>query len=324
LNANVPAAFSELIERLLSKSPIRRPPSADAVATELAIISQSLGDGNDATLTMPVANPENRSPNRSRWVLPGIGIATAAILVAGVVYAVSLGRVTLPTSESHAVDGSPTVATQDNVLPLDGSLDAHIWTLEPDTQKRGLNVKTNPKALPVREGEALQLHVNLNRPAHVYLIWVDAAGVVTPLYPWNDNDEGRIVHDSISALLPNQDPRREVTSPRSVGSGWLFDNTSGLDTIIMLARSEPLPPGYALADQFDQLPAAPLDPTNLTEVVFRGWQEGKEVRRWQQVRAPQKQAAKIDSQLNELTDRLKPDFELIRTIQFAHVPNDTR
>jgi len=40
-------------------------------------------------------------------------------------------------------------------------------------------------ATPVRTGGNMSLEAQLNQPAFTYFVWLDAAGNVLPLYPWN-------------------------------------------------------------------------------------------------------------------------------------------
>src|SRR5688500_8656258 len=41
-------------------------------------------------------------------------------------------------------------------------------------------------ALPVKDGGAMVVEVQLDQPAFAYLVWIDCQGRVIPLYPWNN------------------------------------------------------------------------------------------------------------------------------------------
>ena len=39
-------------------------------------------------------------------------------------------------------------------------------------------------SIPVAAGQLFQIDVRLNRPAHVYLLWINPQGLVAPVFPW--------------------------------------------------------------------------------------------------------------------------------------------
>ena len=106
----------------------------------------------------------------------------------------------------------------------------------------------------MREDEQVQVEVKLNQPAHAYLLWIDGKGVTTPLYPWNDL---KIDVESV-AVKPPVVQAKIGASPSALDRGWPVDDTVGLDTILLLARREPLPDGADLARLLGKLTAAPL------------------------------------------------------------------
>ena len=64
--------------------------------------------------------------------------------------------------------------------PLHVALDVLIW----DSQQRRKRSLTEPGALPVKAGDGFQIEVRCNRPADLYLVWIDSAGQVKPVHPW--------------------------------------------------------------------------------------------------------------------------------------------
>jgi len=324
LQPEVPAALSSLVEQLLAKDREQRPASAAAVIAALQAIEaeQSSPEGRQTSRASPPPLPSAAPPSDgattpwikqpSRSLVPG----RRGLLLAGSVAALLLGSGALWHFLPRFVPGSrdpdqkPTTS-----LPLDGDLLVRIYSK--DGQKRGLLIGRDD-ALPARQGELLHLEAQLNQPAHVYMLWVDGKGVVTPLYPWNH--ETFDVKSLRDAPLPEQPPRALVESPGGGKSpGWRIDNTPGLDTIVLLARKQPLPAGFDLAARIGPMPPAPLDPRNPKEVVIRGFSNGKEdpKAKLDIDRAPEA-LEQINDQLLRLMDRVKDDFELIRVVGFAH------
>jgi hypothetical protein len=200
---------------------------------------------------------------------------------------------------------------------LAGELTVRVWTPKDEKKwplrKKGWQVQ-EPESLPVRNGEQVHIEARLSRPAHVYLLWVDGEGAVTPLYPWNRGQ--RIEVDDVGAPPPAVGAREVVHSPAAVDRGWPVEGPSGLETVLLLAREEPLPAGVKLKGVLGRLAPAPLaDPH---EAVLRGLDRGQGLLPLAgQYRRPAKQAQVIDDSLVQLLGRLEPHFALIRAVRFA-------
>jgi len=317
LRQEVLPALSNLIEQLLAKDREQRPGSARAVIVALRALlaGQPLPEADRASrpATFP-PSPPNAPPDRplSEATLPSrssasgrrrqvlVGLAALFLLGGGALWY----GLTKPAPERSG--GGP---------PLDGELIVRVWNK--DKSKRGGKIGVDAEVLPVRMYDLLHMEARLNQPAYVYMLWVDGKGVVTPLYPWNPEED--IVYRTLPPKPPPQTPRAEVHNPSRSGKGWNADNTAGLDTILLLARKMPLPEDMRLAEVLGKVPEAPLGP--LGEVVVRGLNGGRpaEEAKLDRNRAPLDQAQVIDDQLVQLLDRLRDHFELIRAVQFAHV-----
>jgi serine/threonine protein kinase len=197
---------------------------------------------------------------------------------------------------------------------LSGDLIVRVWT-SGDESKRGLRVdELNSGALPVRNGEWVHLETQLNQPAYAYLLWVDGEGAVNALYPWN---EDKIVLD-VTAPAPDRGAGPVVHSPKQYTRGWRIEGKSGLETVLLLARKTPLPREVKLATVIGQLPPAPL--RNPFEVVVRGFDSNQPLDAINigLHRGITKEAEEIDDPLLQLMGRLRPHFDMIRAVRFAH------
>jgi hypothetical protein len=278
LNGRVPGAVNALCLRCLAKDPTQRFASAAELAGAV------------------------RRWQRWRRRLMVVG-PVAAFLLAAVATWLLAAHLACPSAVPVAQPG--TVAQ-----PLSGELSVLVWA--PD--KRGLRVQ-EWGALPVRNKEQIQVEVRLNQPAHAYLLWIDSEGVTTPLYPWN---EGIFITQKTLVAPPVVGPQAVVQSPGEMGHGWIVGGKRGLDTILLLARQEPLPADVALADLVGPLPATKYHVP--TEWAVRGPDGEGPVGliKLGDNRAPDEVAARIDDPLLQLMSRLRPHFEAMRAVRFAH------
>jgi serine/threonine protein kinase len=208
---------------------------------------------------------------------------------------------------------SPTVVIQHTSPPpgsLAGKLTIRVWSNE-GGGKRGLKVD-EPGALPLLPGEKVHLEARLNQPAHAYLLWLDGQGHVSLLYPRDDGKFGS---------RPSGDLAREtVNSPEALDEGHGMTGPGGLETVLLLARRMPLPPGTDLPGLIGPLRPAPL--RDVREVAVRGFDEGQptETLRLGQYRGIGDEPDKIDDPLLQLMERLRNEgpFEVIKALRFAY------
>jgi hypothetical protein len=139
---------------------------------------------------------------------------------------------------------------------------------------------------------------------------VDAEGQVDVYYPWNRET------DDLRVPPPPQTPRRVVDSPAALDQGWGIEGAGGLETILLLARQKPLPAGVKLNELFVGLPRAPFgDPHEVVLIDFDG-DRPRELLHLS--RGGGKTAKQIDDPLLCLMEKLRPHFEVIRAVRFAH------
>jgi predicted Ser/Thr protein kinase len=145
--------------------------------------------------------------------------------------------------------------------PLSGTLDVLVLT-PGNGAGRLLSIIKNPDARPLRPGDQVRVQAALNRPAYVYLVWIDSRGEALPVYPWT---KGRW-----SDRPARQLPVERLSLPDEAGKYWnMQPGHTGMETLVLLARETPLPEGIDLAPLFAGLPTQPVeDPKAL--VIFDG------------------------------------------------------
>jgi serine/threonine protein kinase len=279
---DVPEAVAAVVDKLLAKKPEDRYASA-----------RELLEALDTALKAPEAGADTQElpskPKRSRRGLIFAGLGLGALALASVL----------------VVAFGPWAA---NVRHLSGDLVLRVWT--DDGSKRGSKVGEDPAALPVRNGELVHLEARLNQPAYAYLIWVDTQGSAASLYPWEERN--------FEKLPAAQASVQELHSPPKLAMGWPVVGPSGLETAMLLVRRTPLPVHVNLVEAIGKLKRSPLrDPR---EVAVRGFDQDQPTGLLDigQNRGLGTVAAEVDEPLMQLMERLRPHFEMIRAVRFAH------
>lgn len=201
---------------------------------------------------------------------------------------------------------SPASAPNPKAMPpLTGNLNVRIWSAD-GKAKSGLTI-TDPGALPVRNGDQVHLEASLNRPAYLYLLWIDSEGKVTRL-------------DDVTA---GATPRNELHSPAQLGQGWEMIGAPGLETIVLLAAEKPLAANDDLAILIGTLP--PTGPSagdgfvafDIEGQPLAGLSScvkvtgGGESRGLGAIKT-------INDPVVQSLERLRERFDLVKAVRFAH------
>jgi tRNA A-37 threonylcarbamoyl transferase component Bud32 len=208
--------------------------------------------------------------------------------------------------------------------PLKGNVEIMVWS-DPASLARGIGTAKNgvpvsqadSGALPLQNGELVHLHATLNRPAYVYLIWIDSEGKTIPLYPW-DADRSDALWEA-PLLKDSAAPTKEVHCPQVSNQGFAAVGVPGMQHVVLLARTTPLEsPARTLQSALKDLPASPL--ANSREVAYLEWSpsNGSHVMELRGI-APGKTKEFDAPVFNQLKDRLQKDFELIKVWRFAQI-----
>jgi hypothetical protein len=294
LNPAVPAALARVCDRALAADRKARYPTARALESDL-----------------------RRYLDWGRRLAVRGGIASGALLVLLSV-GLALSGALDPAGQRG---GLPSPAGPDGVraLPLppttepltNGELIVRIGSMDPVTRKtiKDFIPVERPGALPARTGDIIQLEVKLNRPGYAYLVWLDSEKVQA-LYPWDHEKQ------QISEPAPAQAPRAHFLHPQNAAEGWPLDDTEGMETVILLARSTPLPADIDLGKLLRPLARPAYQDER--EVVVRGTNKGQAIPEVNQFRGLGKKSKAIDSPVARLIDAVAPHFEVVRVVRFAH------
>jgi hypothetical protein len=265
-----------------------------------------------------VATPSGRHPTAANLAAALEGylqrpfrLALAAMFL--VFVALLVGTWTLlPGGGARGLSGRPGAATPGPATPsaLEGAIDVMIWN--PDAPGRQRVTVTDRDALPLRRGDQVRIEATVNRPAYLYIVWIDTEGLAQPIYPWLPGD-----WDRFAAV---ERPAARVSLPERADKAWpIKPGQPGMETLVLLARESPLPPGFDLRDRLTSLPrSAPQDPRAL--VWFDDWTpvQGERSRE----RGPSFFEVDVKDPVLQtlalLKERLAPHFPMMRAVSFAN------
>jgi TIR domain len=234
-------------------------PSGRALAGWKAILKALTADPAQRYATAAALAPELRHYfARPRRLALAAG-AVAALLLLGVA---TWLIVAATRGASPGVGGAPRPSTESSAsLPLkgrnessraapiryQGQVDVRV---ERDKQLLRLN---QPGALPMRQDDKFRIEGQIDPPAYVYVVWVDPAHDVTPVYPW-DAAKGW-------GSRPAKEERvGRVSLPPNAGERYTAPEAKpGVATVVLLASPTPFAiSDLALKEWFEGLHDLPL------------------------------------------------------------------
>src|SRR5262249_34224964 len=127
----------------------------------------------------------------------------------------------------------PPAKERGQAVPLKGSLDLRVTEAgNPLRQKLFLH---QPGALPLKARDLMEIKAEVNRPAYLYLVYLDSEGKATPLFPWKEYDWKQ---------RPAEKQRLQLFQQGPLDAG-----PSGIEALLLLVREEPLPEDADLPKQ---------------------------------------------------------------------------
>jgi hypothetical protein len=279
INPGIPPALERVCLRALAADPAERTASA--------------GEFEKALRQVSPARPKRR------WrVGVGVALVLLPLLALGAWFATRPGTPALTPETRPAV-------------PIKGSVDLLVYRID----AAGSDVLvplSHPLAMPLRTDDEFKIVAEVDRPAYLYLFWVDENGAGAPVYPWKPGQWGTRPAD--------ERPVRGLDLVAPNGKGFaITGDVKGMETIVMLARSERL----SASDEEIQGWFAGLKPLPFRGEQARVWFENFDV-----VRDDAKRGYKIDGDVLKvdgprglqlaLKQKVGP-VELVRAISFARV-----
>jgi serine/threonine protein kinase len=189
-------------------------------------------------------------------------------------------------------------------------LDVLAWSPK-DPSRRGMSLRT-PGTLPLKNGDQIRVEVDVEKPAYLYLIWIDSEGNALPVYPWKPGDW--------QSLPPKQTPLSHLSLPNNADEGWPMQGVSGMETLVLFVRSEPLPSDVDLQSFLTDLPKQPLQGAESIVWIADGEliRSEDESMRGLDFGKPEQISDSILRAQRQIQERLGKYFSEIRAVSFAH------
>jgi hypothetical protein len=238
VNPAVPPALSGLIERLLAKRPADRPPSAAAVADELAALASG-APGAAATAGFAPVGVSRRltvgcTVTLTLSLLVGLGLSTLLAPMAQVPVMLPGGPDVAPSGPTRAPAHPDRPASEAAPPPL---APVAVTRLEVRPHRHLGGGRYQPLLLLGYDGnpgattdEAVTVAATLSRPAYCYLVVFRADGADDVLYPQDPDD-----------VPPRTD--RPVYPSKRRDAVYGLDDGPGLWAVAAVTSDDPLP-GY--------------------------------------------------------------------------------
>jgi hypothetical protein len=270
LRPDLDPALAAIVGKAMARQPQQRYPDAAAFAADLR--RWLAGERVAAAAPGRAASAPSR-----RWLLIaglaaaaavvvlGVGLGAAALLGIGL-FALRPGAPS-PVQAEVSASGEPITAASGQARHLKGDINVVVWRREnrlADGSYSGqpLNL-ADPNVLPLRPDDGLQIRARLRAGSgYMYIVWLNTEGKVEPLFPWDENWK----------IDPARDvPRTSLDLPDQ-GAAPLGGGPAGIESLILLARDEKLPPDTDLKKLF-----AGLERQNGLELGAAVWLENGKV-----------------------------------------------
>ncbi|MEZ6120515.1 MAG: protein kinase [Pirellulaceae bacterium] len=214
----IPASVERICRKAMAKKPSDRYGTAADFANDLSQAMSDIGQDN-ATSTSAVRNTAGNTGHRM-W---GILLSMAALAMLAFMLVLRHSRTDRHASQDDMavkVDSSTTSQDATAALLADFSIMA-------SRQKRAFQPLS--ELAPLTNGDHVHFSIRLNEPAYVRLLWIDATGEPSELYPLDPEIGDR-----------GSRPVTEIESPPQLDKGWPVEGEGGLETALLLVSKEPL------------------------------------------------------------------------------------
>jgi hypothetical protein len=272
LRPDLDLALEAVVLKAMARPPRERYAGAPALAAALrgwlsGVAAAAPARPSSAAATAVPAGPSRPGPavaHRRRWITA----LAASALVAALALLVYLALRPGPPATPETVPITPSA-----VPPLRGWIDVRVWKRAghtgPDHFLPGRFLGEG--VLPLQGGDEVRVEAQLNRPAYLYVVWIDSLGEPQPIYPWKTGP--KVPKDQWWTLPPVEHKVDRLSLPDTPGARWAMkrEDPRGMETLLLLARATPWPRDVDLWVLLADLPPAEVQHPEAA-VWFCNWQ----------------------------------------------------
>jgi serine/threonine protein kinase len=373
--ADVPEKLAAVLDKMLAKDRTQRYETPAAVAeairpfttgcdlaallTPVAVPTTSEAkvpavadqrSGSTGPLARPAHGSDTVRPTRIPFLSwPLAAVVAALVLIGLVVGGWMIARPILHPTVDTGSPAGPEVPGGAPAAPPKGYIDLMVWEKKsslgdhnPERFRRQLH---QAGVLPLQAQDQVRVHVKLDRPMYVYVIWISSRGEALPVYPWKDwKWERRPVEEQPvqEKFLPATDKAfvmegGEFPTPLAAqlagllhplpgGGPWLVAaalvaatlGDPGMETLMLLARDTPLPRDVDLAGMFAGLPRPSHKPDDAVVWFENGAIVTNEPNRAPRRIDPQQASDPVIVVQALLRGKLKDHFSYTRAVSFSY------
>jgi hypothetical protein len=317
VHPGIPHDLETICLRCLEKDPALRYPSAGDLARALDRFWQGSLPSMRTIAEQPIGTPSSgpsKSKRTRRFWATGATIVALVVVAAAISAWIGRSQAKIaspdaPPPAQSAAAMTKRVTPRDHADALSGTINVRVW--DPKNANRHGLALSEPGALPLRQGDQIRVEAALNRSAYLYLVWIGTDGAAHPVYPWKPGDW--------TARISPERPTVTLSLPERIDGGWEIEGPAGMETLVLLAREEPLPLGIKIIDLFAGLPFQTLQ----SDQALVRLDHGEVVNDRETTRSPIFSEVKplSDPVLRTqrmLTERLTPHFAVIQSVSFAN------
>ncbi len=185
---------------------------------------------------------------------------------------IAMGVYPRPGKDSPSVPLIPNLPT----VRLNPDLELTVWTEAAVRDNKPGQLLFADGRRPLRPGYGVRIQIiadknDSSRKAYFYILWLDAAGKIHPIYPWREKKwEDRPEKEEARAVLwlPTEPVGKDSGSKEHAME--LIPGATGVEAVVLLATDQPL---GAAADRFRELTGWEDQRDNLPDPLLMAYLE---------------------------------------------------
>ena len=252
----------------------------------------------DKAATVASANDQGTAATSRQPLLFGVALVAVAVAIA-----IPAWNAAIRNTESPSGNSAATVAFTSPPVALGPA--SLVEQFEIQASRDQIYFHPVSEMAPLQTGDTVRFSLHLRQPSHVRLLWIDAAGEPTEIYP-NDPEAGH----------RGDEPVTFVESPIELDRGWPLEGEAGIETALLLVNHDPLP-DIPLEDLRAKLPAT-ADLSSVSRFVATRTTAASVFETDGQTRSLAKSTRQVDSAVLQLLEKVRQQVDISEAVTIPH------